>query len=75
MTTGGGAADMVIEWAIRLPLLALGVFRCGAEVRTRSGEADMPRASGAGQSDENDPRWTKAANIAVLHNDRPGVVS
>jgi hypothetical protein len=31
--------------------------------RDRS-EADMPRASGAGRSDENDPQETSAANFA-----------
>jgi hypothetical protein len=35
--------------------------------RDRS-EADMPRASGAGRSDENDPSATSAANFAVMHN-------
>jgi hypothetical protein len=34
--------------------------RCGAKVRTRSGEADMPMRSEAGRSDENDPtrKWS-----------------
>ena len=34
--------------------------------RDRS-EADMPRASEAGRSDENDPSETSAAIIAVMH--------
>src|SRR3984893_18649112 len=35
--------------------------------RDRS-EADMPRASGGGRSDENDPTETLAARFAVTHN-------
>jgi hypothetical protein len=56
---------------LHLLTTAIGTFRRIAAVR-RFGrdwsEADMPRASGAGRSDENDPTPTWVASFAVLHN-------